>query len=157
MKAISLWQPWASLWLSPAKVHETRHWPTSHRGWLLVHASKRKPNAPCGDGLDDIVAKYFGSASSLPRGALIGVVRLVACHRTNTMVIDWDSEDSECGDFADGRYGWQRSDYHTFAEPVPYRGSQGFFDVQDCMVADQFPREIEPMRSSLFAPTPEGR
>ena len=40
MKAISLWQPWASLWCSRRKVHETRHWRCSHRGWPLVHAGK---------------------------------------------------------------------------------------------------------------------
>src|SRR6266851_1649200 len=41
MKGISLWQPWASLWCSRRKVHETRHWRCRHRGWLLVHAAKR--------------------------------------------------------------------------------------------------------------------
>jgi hypothetical protein len=25
-----------SPWCSERKVHETRHWPTSHRGWLVV-------------------------------------------------------------------------------------------------------------------------
>jgi hypothetical protein len=40
MKAISLWQPWASLWCSPRKIHETRHWPTNNRGWMLVHAAQ---------------------------------------------------------------------------------------------------------------------
>jgi hypothetical protein len=41
LKAISMWQPWGSLWLSPAKRHETRHWQTRHRGRLLVHAAKK--------------------------------------------------------------------------------------------------------------------
>jgi hypothetical protein len=41
MRALSLWQPWASLWCSKRKVHETRQWRCSHRGWLLIHAAKR--------------------------------------------------------------------------------------------------------------------
>jgi activating signal cointegrator 1 len=41
MKAISLWQPWASLWFTDSKIHETRHWSTRHRGPLYVHAAKR--------------------------------------------------------------------------------------------------------------------
>jgi hypothetical protein len=47
MKAISLWQPWASLLFTTprAKLHETRHWPTSYRGLLYIHAAKRPMRA----------------------------------------------------------------------------------------------------------------
>lgn len=48
MRAISLWQPWASLWLSGFKVHETRHWHITRqwKDWnpgdrMAVHAAKR--------------------------------------------------------------------------------------------------------------------
>jgi len=45
VKCISLWQPWAMLWLlsdPDEKVFETRGWYTSYRGPLLVHAAKKK-------------------------------------------------------------------------------------------------------------------
>ena len=42
MKAISLWQPWATAIAVGAKRIETRHWPTKHRGPLMIHAAKRK-------------------------------------------------------------------------------------------------------------------
>jgi len=45
MTAISLWQPWATLWLlsdPDEKVFETRHWYAAHRGPLLVHAAKTR-------------------------------------------------------------------------------------------------------------------
>jgi activating signal cointegrator 1 len=136
MKAISLWQPWASLWLTDAKLHETRHWATSYRGPLLVHAAKRRIDDLSGDRLDEICDGIWGHhwGLELPRGALIGVVRLVACFSTDTMPIGHQStDDYECGDFSAGRYAWQRSatDVRTFAEPIPYRGQQGFFDVPD--------------------------
>ena len=89
MKAISLWQPWASLWLTPAKVHETRHWPTSHRGWLLVHAAKRTIDDYEGDdALDQICDRIFGAgwSSTLPRGALLGIVNVVDCVRTEKIL-----------------------------------------------------------------------
>src|SRR6185436_9203151 len=54
LPCISLWQPWGSLWCSDAKEHETRHWPTSHRGWLAVHAAKRKIDDLSGERLDEI-------------------------------------------------------------------------------------------------------
>lgn len=44
MKAISLWQPWASLWMAGRKRFETRHWETKHRGALANAISKRRHN-----------------------------------------------------------------------------------------------------------------
>ena len=43
MKAITLWQPWASLIAVGAKRIETRSWSTNYRGPLAVHASLRRP------------------------------------------------------------------------------------------------------------------
>lgn len=137
MKAISLWQPWASLWCSDAKVHETRHWPTSHRGWLLVHAAKRKIDDRCGDRLDDICDGLFGNhwGMDLPRGALIGMVNLIRCVPTDTMPIGHQStDDYECGNFSAGRYAWARGAWRSFDAPIPYRGQQGMFEVPDSLL-----------------------
>ena len=41
MKALSLWQPWASLVALRVKTIETRSWSTSYRGPLAIHAAKR--------------------------------------------------------------------------------------------------------------------
>jgi hypothetical protein len=41
VKALSLWQPWASLVALGVKTIETRSWSTSYRGPLAIHASKR--------------------------------------------------------------------------------------------------------------------
>lgn len=41
MKAISLWQPWASLVAVGAKKIETRSWATKYRGSLAIHATKK--------------------------------------------------------------------------------------------------------------------
>ncbi len=46
MKAITLWQPWASLVAIGAKTIETRSWATSYRGPLAIHAAARKPAVP---------------------------------------------------------------------------------------------------------------
>ena len=78
MRALSLWQPWASLWLTPRKVHETRHWSTLHRGWLLVHAAKRKIDRDIDPALNEILIDEFGPhwGLDLPLGALIGRVQV---------------------------------------------------------------------------------
>ncbi|NLE60710.1 MAG: ASCH domain-containing protein, partial [Planctomycetes bacterium] len=41
MKALSLWEPWASLMRCGAKTIETRSWYTSYRGPLLICGAKR--------------------------------------------------------------------------------------------------------------------
>lgn len=40
MKAITLWQPWASLLAYGVKKYETRSWPTKYRGPIAIHAGK---------------------------------------------------------------------------------------------------------------------
>jgi activating signal cointegrator 1 len=137
VKAISLWQPWASLWLSDAKVHETRHWPTSHRGWLLVHAAKRKVDDFSGDRIDDICSGLFGNhwGQELPFGALIGMVNLVGCTASDTLPIGYQqTDDYECGDFSPGRFAWRRSAFKLFKPSIPYRGMQGIFNVPDNLI-----------------------
>lgn len=41
MKALTLWQPWASLVQAGLKTIETRSWSTNYRGPLAIHAAKR--------------------------------------------------------------------------------------------------------------------
>lgn len=142
MRAISLWQPWASLWCSEAKIHETRHWSTKHRGWLLVHAAKRRMDDIQGIGLGDILDSVFGPhwGLELPRGAIIGKVYIVDCVPVSSMPADHaETDDYHCGDFSQGRFAWLRDAFHLFSEPIPYLGRQGFFAVPDSITA----KEIE--------------
>lgn len=128
MKAISLWQPWASLWVAGIKIHETRHWPTNYRGELLVHAAKTL----CRDvdqHLAALLVRHFGErwAKELPRGALIGCVELEEC--LPTAVVGITDEERACGNWSAGRYAWRAVHAGRFREPIPYTGRQGFFDV----------------------------
>jgi activating signal cointegrator 1 len=43
VRALSLWQPWASLVACGRKTIETRSWRTGYRGPLAIHASQRPP------------------------------------------------------------------------------------------------------------------
>jgi activating signal cointegrator 1 len=136
MRAISLWQPWASLWCSEDKEHETRHWSTAYRGPLLVHAAQ-KLVSKCGLELDDIVIARFGPhwRTTLPRGAIIGKVALINCVPTETMPASHQrTNDYQCGDFSPRRFAWRRTNYRLFEAPIPYRGRQSFFDVPDSIL-----------------------
>jgi hypothetical protein len=148
MRALSLWQPWASLWCSPRKIHETRGWFTAYRGPLAVHAAKRRITnreyLSIPKGLRTIVEDEFGVhwANDLPYGAIVGVVNLERC----LSVVDvydtiWFSDeltapdDYHCGDFSPGRYAWRRApQFELLKQPIPYLGKQGFFQVPDEML-----------------------
>jgi len=142
MKALSLWQPWASAWLSPLKVNETRHWASTHRGLLLVHAAK-KIVKDCGPELQRLLDDEFGSnwIKELPNGALIGVVNLVKIVPTETLPAEHHGTgDFWCGDFESGRFAWRRGAYRRFQQPIPYRGHQSMFEVPFAVVAEQIDR-----------------
>ncbi len=132
MKAISLWQPWASLWLSDRKVHETRHWATRHRGWLVVHAAKKIDFDACRDlGVDP---------QDLPTGAIIGAVDLISCIRMAETAPE-HQDDMECGNWSDERYAWRRGAFIKLPTPIPCRGFQMIFNVP---FTEELVREIAP-------------
>jgi activating signal cointegrator 1 len=97
MKAITLWQPWASLVALGVKTIETRSWQTSHRGPLAIHAAAKKPveDEKVGDWtvhemvngtwrmfLNDNEAKSLADESRpLPLGAVVATCTLVDCVR----------------------------------------------------------------------------
>lgn len=154
MRAISLWQPWASAIARGSKTIETRHWPTKYRGPLAIHAAKRCV-------LRELI--HFDSCSnfrgalgrapedkplreSLPFGALIATVELVDCRPSETFMAEeldafrvpdfgngylygWTERD--LGDFSPGRYGWTLANVRALDEPIKFRGRQGFFHVPD--------------------------
>lgn len=134
MKAISLHQPWASLWLTWRKVHETRSWSTKHRGDLAVHASKRLELV---DGpLLDIVIKEFGPGweRQLPLGCVIGVVNIIDCIPTD-VVLGVYGDNLYCGDWSPGRFAWERYPrVRVLEDPIPYRGRQGLFNIRDELI-----------------------
>lgn len=131
MRAISLWQPWASLWLTEHKIHETRHWQTSHRGWLIVHAAKKFPPLAPDDPLCDMLHRSCGAdwRNTLPRGAIIGAVDMTRCRLMSTTNPE-HRDDEECGNWSPERYAWRRGDFVRLPTPIPYSGHQGLFNVQ---------------------------
>jgi len=151
MKCISLWQPWAWAWARGIKLVETRHWPCppSLIGQrVAVHGAKKwdavvrsccdSPNflralgLTCYAGDEEIRALVGGEEAF---GAIVGVVRLVACERTERLRTRYGFAEYLLGNFSAGRFGWIAEEPTLFATPVPYRGQQGIFDVPDAVVA----------------------
>lgn len=99
MKAISLWQPWASAIALGAKRVETRSWGTRYRGPLAIHAAKhlnkselifmgscwnwhaalRPLIGPMGSG------KYLEDV--LPFGAIVATCELIDCRPSESFTV----------------------------------------------------------------------
>lgn len=127
LRAISLWQPWASAMASGFKRIETRSWPTSHRGDLVICSAKRKPTlAECGD------VQTFMAAQTFPYGFAVCIVELYDCwptERINGLRQPIDDGERELGNYAPGRFAWLSRNCRKLINPVPVIGRQGFWTL----------------------------
>lgn len=99
MKAITIWQPRASLLACGAKIYETRSWMTSYRGPIAIHAAARKCDTDDMSGaavyaaveaIRPITRKLAKTAmyvpfELLPRGAIIATADLVECWKIDAI------------------------------------------------------------------------
>lgn len=134
MKAISLWQPWATAIAVGVKTIETRGWWTAHRGPLAIHAAKT--NTPelrdfYGRKLcDPLRAAGYASFEALPFGAVVATCRLAECLRTSD-VDDLTLQERGWGDYSTGRYAWVLKDVVWLKAPRFARGAQQLWDWND--------------------------
>lgn len=134
MKAISLWQPWASLVVLGEKKIETRDWDTKYRGPLLIHAAKRQDLPELKELMENypyfaesLGMNFHEAIAKLPYGALIGKVDFVGIRQT--CAIQCCDKERTFGNYADGRLGWILENPVLFEHPVAYKGAQRLFDV----------------------------
>lgn len=130
---ISLWNPWAMMVAWGLKEFETRHWTTSHRGTLLIHAAKRWTQAEkdcCTKyPFNRAIADHLGGAiSDMPLGCIVAVAELVAVVSTESFTPSTLSyEESRVGNFAPGRFAWKLEKVRALPTPIPVKGGQGLF------------------------------
>lgn len=135
MKALTLYQPWASLVAIGAKTIETRSWKTDYRGPLLIHAAKRWDKDLQSEHLKahDILSVMgwpYPEAERLydagPLGAFVAACILADCREMHEAP---DDLNRRFGFFGPGRYGWILEDIRALAVPVPFNGAQGLWLV----------------------------
>ena len=145
MKALTIWQPWASLIMAGAKPVEWRGWACPRRivgQRIAIHAGARPARA---DEIADILGRISGPETSLVAAIAEPLLRRV--HRVSwplssvlgTAIIgapisalDWVR--AHAPDFADSdridqsKFAWPLSGIERFEPPIPARGAQGFWD-----------------------------
>ena len=129
MKALSLWQPWASLVAFGKKKVETRPWTTRYRGPLAIHAALRRPhrNFGCsyaGAHILYLMAAYGIEMKTLPLGSVLCIVNLVDVRRTQDVSLELSVSERAFGNYEDDRYAWFFEDVWRFERPIPAKGNR---------------------------------
>lgn len=133
MRAITLWQPWATLIAIGAKHFETRSWAPTWRGELAIHSASRNLDLDFCEYLPvkRILAKAgYTSPDVLPLGRIVAVTHLASIHNTADIRQQIPTLEALVGDFSDGRYAWRLIDTRRMI-PVPARGSQGIWNWKE--------------------------
>lgn len=141
IKALTLWQPWASLMAMEEKKIETRSWKTKYRGLLAIHAAKRPLRTPeielYNKAFCDLGLKLPSPRWALPFGEIVAVVELKACWQTpgddhfKTMLdVHGGVHESLFGNYAKGRYAWITKMVYAvpYNETYNVNGQRGLWD-----------------------------
>lgn len=140
MRAITLWQPWATFMALGLKRNETRGWSTHHRGALAIHASSRLTGRvgsvtkfDAGDYSVPIYAERIRDGIRLhrggtvpidcPFGAVLAIVSLIDVKSTDSSELAPEPLEAALGDYSPGRFAWQTGSLDVLA-PIPVRGGQ---------------------------------
>lgn len=157
MRALTIWQPYATLIVCGLKRFETRSWATTYRGPLVIHAAKQWDDERLRDAdrVSDLVSPRVRHTMTTGQfrlattswvdtlGCALGVVDLTDCRQMN----DGGSEFEEAvGTFGHGRFGWECSEPRVFDSPVPCagkcEGKQGLWTPPEEVMAQVFDMEI---------------
>jgi hypothetical protein len=127
--ALTVLQPWAEMIVRGLKTLETRGWTTTHRGRLLIHASKstRGLNFVQGEGSLPLRTQLQSAGVELPSlrlGAVLGEVHLDGI-RTLTQD-DWRYPHAH-GYLVDGPLVWMLSQAKKWDMAIPARGDTGLW------------------------------
>ena len=138
-KALTLWQPWASLLIGGYKGFETRSWrPKGARFWCAIHAAKTPqgiavPESFTPPGFVDLAAKClremeYNQMADLPLGAVLGLVLWDGMRPTEQKIAGVGEYSRTFGDWSPGRYAWRVGRIYRFPDPVPAVGRQGLWN-----------------------------
>jgi activating signal cointegrator 1 len=145
VKALPLWQPWATLAAAGVKRVETRSYapPIAMLGTrIAIYATKgvepggeRQLRATCERLAPQLRRCAIGGAGELARGAIVGTVLLRrASQMTEESVATLERErpsEHAMGQYEPGRWAWVLGEASPLEEPMPveYHGRGGWFDV----------------------------
>jgi len=143
MKALTLWQPWATLVAMEVKKIETRCWTTKYRGPIAIHSAASFPVSYLGTSAqtsifrdeladvfsvrrdrDDRMGKHVSDIlKGLPLGKVLCIVKLLSIEVTDN-VGDLSERERIFGNYENGRYAWHLEMMEVFEPPIPAKGNR---------------------------------
>lgn len=143
MKALTLYQPWASAIAAGLKKIETRNWTPSHdvfQDRLAIHASTRwSPKevafwvewimgAPpeCRDAFQKVGITI--GTDNPPLGVIVATVRVIRCVPTHDLAATIGQVENSLGDFSPLRWGWVMEDVRPLKRPIRATGMQKIWE-----------------------------
>jgi hypothetical protein len=138
MKAISLWQPYATALVRGWKLFETRGWPMPEAligvpialaATKQIKGEQRKCfNAPRFQRVWRKFPLVNVPLEDLPRGCVLGTVVFEASRKIDyEWTVAVEEREFQLGDWQSGRWAWPVSNIAAFQEPVACRGGQGIW------------------------------
>ena len=147
MKAITIWQPWASLIMAGHKPYEFRRWPAPKAlvgQRIVIHAGARRvvvreiaelleqlgAGHPCGGLNSDcsaLLGKLLSAPHSLPYSAGLGTVVLGSPQMACDLWPDEFKDFSDSDRVEHSNWAWPLTKIEHFTPIVPTPGRQGFW------------------------------
>jgi hypothetical protein len=144
MKALTLWQPWATLVAMEVKKIETRCWSTKYRGELAIHSAAKLPAKWLGrsaatEPFRDELADVFGARrdrddrtgtrvdtilKGLPAGRVLCVVNLYDVVPVSEIENELTDREMLFGNYEDGRYAWMLKMVDVFEPGIGAKGNR---------------------------------
>lgn len=138
MKALSLYEPWATLVALEEKEYEIRGWKTDYRGPLVICAAKQRLSIykyPPIKKVIDALWRHKITLNDLNWGRAVAIADLTVIYHADDLVGPFcrllKKNEKIYGDFSPGRFAWKLERVRRFKNPFPVKGKQGLFDVDD--------------------------
>ena len=131
LKAITLWQPWATLVTAGVKQYETRSWRTDYRGPLAIHAGKRETTDAVWLRVREPQVANRIRPFDFPLGAIIAVAEIASINPTDKRRIVVRPLELELGDWTPGRWAWLFRRVRRLETPIPVRGWPRLWDFDE--------------------------
>ena len=126
MKALTLYQPWASFVAHGLKQWETRSWQTEYRGPIAIHSARRPVDEAFLSSLlgvipTELLPTYF------PLGCVLAEVELMEINPTEFQINFVSERERLLGDWGPGRYAWRLKLQYAVNVPWHARGGRGLW------------------------------
>jgi hypothetical protein len=149
MKALTLWQPWATLVAHGVKPFEFRRWPAPRfvvGQTIAIHAAARplkldelgalysrlKNDAGWGLEMDAaaamaLVEQMHATWDQVPRSAVLCTAKLAACVKVGDLP-SIKAAPERAAEIDPNMWAWRLADVQRFEPWIPAKGAQGFWD-----------------------------